>query len=260
MALSLMLALCLPLAAETPADIRDMVRRSLANLNKSDERRDGFLYRGRNERKEFDSSGKVKSHRINLWERFELEGHVFGRTLERDGKPLTEAERQQQDAAIQKRLAELKAPRPASPPPPARRRTAEDEWLQEFPDALDYKPVGEEAVNGRPALLLSAEPRPGYTPRNMRARVFEKMRARLWIDKESSELAKADAEMFDTVNVGLGLLGRIEKGTRFQLQRRPVGPGVWFTERQWNRFAARVLLFKSMQQESLLELFDFRPR
>ena len=54
-------------------------------------------------------------------------------------------------------------------------------------------------LNGRPTLLMEATPKPGYKAKNMRARVFEKMKARIWIDKASSELVKADADMFDTV-------------------------------------------------------------
>ena len=71
---------------------------------------------------------------------------------------------------------------------------------------------------------------------------------------------KADAEIFDTVNVGFGVLGRIEKGTHFSIQRRLVDGNVWLIESQSLRFGARILLFKNMRTESVTQWTDFRRR
>ena len=94
----------------------------------------------------------------------------------------------------------------------------------------------------------------------MRARVFGKMKANFWIDKATSELVKADAEMFDTVSVGFGVLGKIEKGTRFRIQRKLIADGEWLIESQYTRFGARILLFKTLRNESTTEWSDFRRR
>ena len=256
-------------AAENPAPpLKEVVRKSIAGLYLEEERRGEFLFKARNERRELDASGKVTSQSSHVWERIEIDGFAFGRTIERDGKPLTPAERKSEEAAIQKRLTELKAPvrsagvggrsPAASATPP--RRPPQEEWFQEFPEALNYKLNGEEILHGRPALRLEAEPKPGYQPKNMRARVFEKMKANIWIDKATSELVKADAEIFDTVNVGFGVLGRIEKGTHFTIQRRLVDGNVWLIESQSLRFGARILLFKNMRTESVTQWTDFHRR
>lgn len=260
-------------AAETPVELRELVRKSLAGLNAENERRDQFLFKVRNERKELDAAGKVATQTSYVWERIEIEGFTFGRTLERNGKPLTAEERAGEEKAVQKRLAELKAPPTgtasvgSAAAAPARQRQQQQQqrdWFQEFPDALDYKLAGEEIVNGRPALHLLATPRPGYQPKNMRARVFEKMRGDLWVDKATAELAKVDAEMFDTVSVGFGILGKIEKGTRFQMQRQPVGgdatAATWLMASQSIRFGARFLLVKSVRNEITTQWSEFRRR
>jgi hypothetical protein len=261
------------LAAESASQLREIVWKAATAFNLEDERREQFLFKARNERREFDSNGKVTSEKSTVWERIEIDGFAFGRTLIRDGKPLTAEERKSEDDAMQKRLVALKVPvqtagigrteqrelqqQTANMP---RRKTAQNEWFQEFPEALDYTFVGEEVLNGRPTLHLAATPRAGYQAKNMRARVFEKMKCQLWIDKTAMELVRADAEVFDTFNVGFGLLGRIEKGTRFQIQRRPVVDGVWLIHAQSVRFGARVLLFKNMHQESVNAWTDFRRR
>ena len=260
-AILIFLVLAVPAhAAGPPAPpLQEMVRKAIGGLYLEEERRGDFLFKARNERRELDASGKVSSQTSHVWERVEIDGFPFGRTLERDGKPLTPAERKTEEGAIQKRLAELKAPGKAAGSAASTRRP-QDEWFQEFPEALNYKLVGEESVAGRPALRLEAEPKPGYQPKNMRARVFEKMKANIWIDKATSELVKADAEIFDTVNVGFGVLGRIEKGTHFSIQRRLVDGNVWLIESQSLRFGARILLFKNMRTESITQWTDFRRR
>ena len=99
-------------APTTPEQLRAIVRKAIDGLKNEDERRGQFLFKARNERKELDADGKVLSQHSHSWERVEIDGFPFGRTLERDGKPLTGQERKSEDAAIQKRLVELKAPKP----------------------------------------------------------------------------------------------------------------------------------------------------
>ena len=259
-------------AAEPVVPLRELVRKAVAGLHLEDERRDSFLFRARTERKELNNEGKVASQSSHVWDRIEIDGFPFGRTLERDGKPVTAAERKSEDAAIAKRLAVLKAP-PSSlaslggeseadvaAAAALKRRGQQGQWFHEFPEALDFQLLGEETINGRPALHLKAEPKPGYRAKNMRARVFEKLQAQIWIDKASSELVKADAEMFDTVSVGFGVIGRVEKGTRFQIHRRLVADGVWLIDSQSMRFDARIFYCKTMHPEASTQWSDFRRR
>ena len=252
-------------AAPTAEQLRGIVRKAIDGLKNEDDRRGQFLFKARNERKELDASGKVLNLHSHSWERIEIDGFPFGRTLERDGKPLTGEERKTEDAAIQKRLAELKVPKATEASVGALStrgggKSQHDDWYMEFPDALDFKLVRQETINNRLAWHLEAWPKPQYQAKNMRARVFGKMKANFWIDKASSELVKADAEMFDTVSVGFGVLGKIEKGTRFRLQRRQIADGEWLIESQYMRFGARILLFKTLRNESTTEWSEFRRR
>lgn len=243
------------LQAETSAEIRAMVKKSLSGLNKEDDIKGGYLYRIYTERKEFDAAGKELSKSATLVQREVREGRLIGRLIERDGKPLPAAELAQQEERIAKALAEREAPRAE----PGRRPRGDREWMQEFPEALDYKSAGEEMVNGRPALVLDFFPRAGYRPSNMKARIFEKMRGRMWIDKADSEMVKTDAEMFDTVSIGFGVLAKIVKGTQFSLGRRKTGEGHWLM--QWTRFRFDArFLFKTIRQEQLTRFEDYRPR
>jgi hypothetical protein len=158
------------------------------------------------------------------------------------------------------RLAKIKA-QPAGEREKRRRKSAEeDAWLKEIADALDYQYLGEEAVNGRMAVVLSCFPRPAYEPRNMRAKVLTKTRGKLWIDRADRELVRGDAEVFDTVGVGFGIIGRIEKGTRFHLERVRLPDGVWMMDNQTVRFGARLMLVKFIGNEMHSRYWNYHPK
>lgn len=251
------------LFADGTPDISSLVKQALSGLTHENERRADWGYTVQGERREYESTGKVKSQRTFLWKRELFEGYLIGRVYERNGKPLSAAELAEGEQAARKYVQEQKS---MTPKERERRRAEakkkndeEDGWIQEFPNALTFKLLGEESINGRPTYLLEVNPKPGYQPKNIRAKVFEKLRGKVWIDKTDQEIAKADAEIFDTVAVGFGILGKVEKGTQFHLTRRRVADGVWLQDSSHAKFNARVV-FKSMYQESISRYSDFKHR
>jgi hypothetical protein len=64
---------------------------------------------------------------------------------------------------------------------------------------------------------------------------------------------RAEVEVFDTVNTGFGVLGRIEKGTRFFLSRVKASPDTWLTAEQTMKIAARIMLVKPLYRESTMQ-------
>jgi len=247
-----------------PPDPRELVRRSIERLQDSEDTQRNYEYLIHRDTKEFHSDGKSRKQSATVL-RKEFDGQfIVVRLLERDGQPIPEAERRQNEETIRKRLAEFKAKPPEEikklRAENRRRSREEDSWLQEAHEALDFKPAVEETIHGRAARVLECSPRSGYQAKNMRARVFEKMRGRIWIDKTDSELVRADIEVFDTVSIAWGLVGKIGKGTKFFLQRRKVASDAWLLEAQTIKLDARFLLVKSMRTESSVRYSEFRHK
>lgn len=242
------------LAAAEP-DWRPIMRKAIERLDGGATRRSDYSFTCRRDSREFDSSGKVRSQTSMVTRTSPQDGVAVTRVLERDGQPISESEKAVNEEAIRKKVKELKAI------PPEQRnshRRSQDAWLMEMADALDFKHNGDETYRGRPAVVVDVSPRPGYKAKTMRARVFEKMKGRIWLDTADGEIVKAAAEMFDTVNIGFGLLGRIERGTQFHIERMKVDNQFWALERQRMRFAARVMLVKNLNQEVDLKFSDYR--
>ncbi len=221
-----------------------MVRQSIVLSQQIDGLLDDNILLWRTERREFESDGKLRSTDIKTLKVDKVEGVRVAWLVARDDRPLPGNERREVEAKMRKRVAELKR----SPEKAA--RSSEMDFLVELPDALDFKYSGTERIAGREALILDFSPRPGYTAKRLRARVFEKCRGRVWIDKADKQAVKVNAEIYDTVSIGFGLLAKIEKGTQFHLEQvRLNDEDLWVPHRETIRFDARVMVFKTVKTQ-----------
>ncbi|MBM3744208.1 MAG: hypothetical protein FJW34_00250 [Acidobacteria bacterium] len=243
---------------------RALMREVVAKLEEEARAREQYGFLRFHERRELSADGRLKKQQSWLARQSLVDGFMVERLIERDGRPLSAGERQRHGAALRKALDEYKALSPAERErhrQEERRKYAEENaWLKELPEALDCQLVGEETLNGRAVLVFAVSPRPGYQPRNLRTRVFLKVKGQIWIDQEAHEMVRVQVEMFDDVTVGWGLIGRFFKGTRAAIERQRVQPKVWLTTSEVVRFAARILLVKSVNEEVTTRYSEYRHR
>jgi hypothetical protein len=252
-------ATALPAADNSPEGLRRLMRETLGNLRKSDDQIKNYTFTLNSSNKEYDGHGGAKTREVTLRREY-VDGVAVSRVLVRDGQPIPEPERQKNEEAAQRRVAELKAmtaeERGRQDEQARKRRAEQDLWVSEFPDALDYKLAGEEKISGRTALVLDCSPHPGYHAHNLRARLFEKLAGKVWVDPEESEIMKADVRVSGDVSIVWGLVGRINQGTSFFLERTRVAPRVWLTSRQSANYSVH-LLFKNLHGEQSAEYSDY---
>ena len=74
-----------------------------------------------------------------------------------------------------------------------------------------------------------------------------------------AKLTRVEAEVFDTISLGFGI-GKIEKGTRFHVERSKVPSGIWLLDSQSVRFAVRLMLIKEIQMEIANQYSDYHYR
>jgi hypothetical protein len=178
----------------------------------------------------------------------------IARLSESNGRPLSPAVRQQEQARLDRLLS--------SPAEQARRRQAyeEDEKrigriLALLPDAFLYQYDGEE--NG--CYRLHFRPNPDYPAHSIEARIFHAMSGALWVNRRYKRLARLDGHTEENVDFGLGILGRLYKGGWFQLSRTQVGVSDWKTDRLEVHLKVRALLVKSFARETSEERGGFTP-
>ncbi len=115
-----------------------------------------------------------------------------------------------------------------------------------LPDAYIFDYAGEE--NG--CQHLRYRPNPAYAPRTMEARVLHAMAGELWVNARTKRMVRLDGRLADNVDFGFGLLGRLEKGGWFRMQRTQVSATEWKTERLEVHLSGHAVLFKSIGRET----------
>ena len=182
-----------------------------------------------------------------------VSGPVY-RVLERQGKPL--------DAAAEKKEKERLESLVRNSGEQARMKQdhqSEEQRVQRLtaamPEAFLYTYEGTAEGN----LRLSFRPNPAYDPPTFETRVYHALAGEIWIQPQQKRLVKIDAHIVSDIDFGFGLLGRIEKGGNFQIERAPVEGGRWKTTLLDVHISGHVILFKSINKDQHVVRSDFRP-
>jgi hypothetical protein len=173
-----------------------------------------------------------------------------------DGNPLSpEQEAQQQrklDATIRRRQHESQEDRDQRLAKEEQVRKRDHALIEQIPKGFDFEYVDEEQLAGHECYVLQATPKAGYRPPNRETEVLKGARGRIWIDKETYNWVKAEAEVIHPVSI-VAYLSRVEPGTRFELDMTPVSGDVWMPSHFTMRARAKVLFVfphESSQDES----------
>jgi hypothetical protein len=144
-----------------PLDWRPIMRASLERMVESDARMADYSFDRQVVKKEFEPDGRLKLQTTTLMRPERVEGVWISRIITLDGKPLTDVEKRRQEDAIRRRINEEKGQQSR---PPSILGRENDELIRLFPEALEYRLLGEELKDGRKTWVLACQPRPGYKP------------------------------------------------------------------------------------------------
>ena len=257
---SFTLIVCLPaiLAAQDP---REIVRRSVEIDRKNIEIARNYTYLERDEVRELDGSGKIKSTQIATWDVTLLEGSSYRRLVARNDQPLSPKEQKKEEdklrRSIEERRKETEEQRQRRIADSERGRERRHEPLKEVPDAFDFRLIGEEALPSGEVYVIDATPKPGYKPKLPSAAYFPKVKARLWIDKTDYHWAKVEMETLDTISFG-GFLIRLAKGGHVIIEQERVNQEVWLNKSVTIRASARLALIKGVHAELTTTFSDYK--
>jgi hypothetical protein len=124
-----------------------------------------------------------------------------------------------------------------------------------LPDGFLYEFDGVEGENIR----LKYEPNPDFKPPTYEARVFHGMAGTIWINAREKRLCRLEGRLVANVDFGYGLLGRLDKGGTFNMERVEVAPGSWKTRVLDVHITGHVILLKSIGKDQEEVRSQFRP-
>lgn len=214
---------------------------------------------------QLDSRGAPKTTGVNVFEVFPGSPERVGyrRRIVKDGVPLSSAELKKEDQAVQKRIEAAEHRRSRTTPADRERNRAERlrREQQIIDDALgvfDVKIAGREDVNGRPAIMLTFQPRQDCKPKTPEGKNMQHVAGRAWIDEEDHQVARVEMEVIDPISIGLGLLARLQKGASIAAERRKFNGEIWLPAKTEVTLNARVLLLKGFNIRLVNEYSDHK--
>ena len=103
--------------------------------------------------------------------------------------------------------------------------------------------VGREERNGRDCDVLDLQPNNSFRPRTVFQDAITHVIAKIWVDRDSNQMVRAEAHLLRDVSFGGGILGKLYRGGVFSLEQAEVSPGLWLPSRYQYDFTARKFLF-----------------
>jgi hypothetical protein len=196
----------------------------------------------------------VKSETVDVTRIIVVNGARFEQLLEHNGQLPSAKEQKQSDSDLDK----LKHETPDEQTARLRKNQDNRAFLRDVLEGFDFRLVGEEIVDGRPAYVLHATPHPGYHAHGKYAKMFSRVEGKLWVDKQDYGWIKVDGQVTQSFSLGL-ILARVERGSHIIMEQTCVGGAVWVPRRIEIRATARILFLKSLDIQRTLTYTDYRP-
>lgn len=242
-------------AQTTLSDAREIARSSIAATERNWCARIHYNYIERDETHRLGPDGRMQSQDVSLSKIITFDGVPFEQLMEHNGRPPSPEEKRKQDAQLEKLKRETPAERAAR----LRKEKQEIAALtHDVLEAFDYRLIGTEPVNGRPAYVLQATPRSIYHAENKYGKLMSKVEGKIWVDREDMVWVKVEGHVNQPFSMGL-FLARVLHGTSIMMEQTRVSDGIWLPRQIEVRASAKILFVKTLLIDRILSYSGFRP-
>jgi hypothetical protein len=203
-------------------------------------------------------NGKTKTY-----EELMILGSPYERLVGVNGKLLTPneqtEEQQKLDEVTSRRQRESAQQREQRVAKYERDRRRDHLLMDELAKAFDFRLLGQQRLGPYNVFVLKATPRAGYQPSSMETQVLTGMQGKLWIDTNTFQWVRVEAEVIHAVSIE-GFLAQVEPGTRFELEKMPVTDRVWLPKHFAMRSRAKILFVISHNTQEDDTYFGYHRR
>lgn len=234
-ALTLLLFVFLPLASgSAQTDVTGIIQKSVEANNRDWDADPQFAYT----EQDLDAKGVRKTYDVT-----NVLGTPYERLIAINGKPLSASQKAEEQRKYDRMLADRKS---ESREKRAQRiakfqadRRRDHAMLGELTKAFDFHLQGQRKLGRYDVYVLNATPRQGYKPPNRDCEVLPGMKGRLWVDKNTYQWVKVEAQVIRPVNIE-GFVAQVQPGTRFELEKSPVEGDIWLTSHYSMKASAKI--------------------
>jgi hypothetical protein len=195
---------------------------------------------------------KEESGRKQVQEIVETNKGSLSRLLSMDGRPLDAKQQQKENRRI-----DMLVRHPDEQRKLQQARNKETEQGARLFNILPEVFVFEYAGRQGDLVTLTFRPNPNFQPLSLEARVFHSMQGEMTVDAKQNRLAGICGHLIADVKFGGGLLGRLDKGGKFEVRQVEVAPGQWEMIVLGVDMKGKALLFKTIGVQQSENHSDF---
>ncbi len=234
-----------------------------ANEDKVEKLLDTYSYVQKNISRELGKDGVLHETGSETVQLSFYKGNRISRLIEKDGKPLSENDQKDEDKEVGNRVEEIekeitKAEKKAASGPPS--ENGQRVSIAELLKASKLINPRRERFRGRGVIVFDFEPNPDFDYKNAKSmlKFFGKTAGVMWIDEKDKQVARLDAYLADSFNVGGGVLAKLRKGATFSLEQERVNDEIWLPSTADINLSIRVLLVKGININQIVKSYDYR--
>jgi hypothetical protein len=111
----------------------------------------------------------------------------------------------------------------------AKRRDYAAKMVDAIEEAFQFHWAGRTMRAGRPVIELDYEPNPAFKSKLRFSGVYKQIWGKVWVDEASGYVVRLEAELRRDIPIGGGIVGKVYKGARVELEQAEAAPGagVW---------------------------------
>ncbi|MEP7213109.1 MAG: hypothetical protein ABI791_08545 [Acidobacteriota bacterium] len=188
-------------------------------------------------------------------------GFRINRRIEKNGKPLSESEQKDADRDAAKRVEQIEkiiAKRESGDSAEAER--GERMSIAEILRASNLLNPRRERFRDRDVIVFDFEPNVSFDYKNAKSmlRFFGKTAGVIWIDAADKQVARVEAVLADSFNIGGGVVAKLKKGASFTLEQERVNNEIWLPSAADINLSVRVFLVKGINVNQTIRSYDYR--
>jgi hypothetical protein len=244
-------------AQSTSVNPQDIIRKSAAVTEANWKEAPKFAFVERDVVSKKNHAKTVKTYEVLM-----IDSSPYQKLIAVNDHPLSKEEQRLEEQKLQ---AEILNRKNETPHERKRRiakyqkeRSEDRAMLCEMVEAFNFKLAGETKLSGRDVYQFEATPKPGYVPKTREGKVLTGMKGTLWVDKDSYQWVKVEAEVVRPVSF-YGMFAKVGPGTRFELEQEPVAGNVWLPKHFAVRVNASALGFINENSTDDETYSDYRP-
>src|SRR5215813_8312142 len=175
-----------------------------------------------------DSKGKPNKTEVDVFDVFpgSADRVEYRRQTVKKGVPVSakELEKQDRDYEERNRISPEKRLRLL-----ADKEREEQAFIEDLFGVFETSLVARENVGGRSTIVVDFRPRARstYKTKSDNGKHLRHFRGRVWFDENDYEGVRLEVEAIEHVNIGFGLLAKLQKGARITNERKKFNDEVW---------------------------------